>query len=447
MAELLRLENVWAGYGDATVLEEISLSLDEGGSLALLGRNGMGKTSLLATLMGVTRMRRGQIFYRGEDIVRVPSHQRARAGFGWVPQERDVFRSLTVEENLTVVAQPGEWTLRRVYETFPRLEERQHNLGSQLSGGEQQMLAMGRALMLNPRLLLLDEPLEGLAPLIAQELLHIIDQMVSKGSMAVILVEQHAKQILPITQQAIILERGRIVHQGPSAELARDQPTMDRWLGVVSAEPDARTVVVPEASIQGIRAIEIVRNEHRALAAILQCLSTVIDDIEAGRLDADLKLLAAMVEYISEVTDKVHHPKENQIFTRLRSYTSEADGLLDELEAEHRDGPLLTASMDRALVHYMQAGDQGFGVFRDAARAYIADEWVHMGKEEDHILPAARRYLSAEDWEVIDQDFARNCDPWSGPDNQYAELFKRIATMAPAPIGVGQPARSEDAQT
>ncbi|MBV6271647.1 ATP-binding cassette domain-containing protein [Alcaligenaceae bacterium CGII-47] len=450
MAELLRLEGVWAGYGDSTVLEDISLSLEEGGSLALLGRNGMGKTTLLATLMGVTRMRRGHIFYRGEDIIHVSSHKRARAGFGWVPQERDVFRSLTVEENLTVVAQPGEWTLRRVYETFPRLEERQHNLGSQLSGGEQQMLAMSRALMLNPKLLLLDEPLEGLAPLIAQELLHIIDQMVSQGSMAVILVEQHAKQILPITQQAIILERGRIVHQGPSAELARDQQTMDRWLGVVSVQPEMPEADVSVPSIQsdlGTDAIAIIRNEHRALAAILHCLSSVIDDIEAGRLEADLKLLAAMVEYISEVTDKVHHPKENQLFALLRRHTSEVDAMLDELELEHRDGPILTASMDRALVHFMQAGDEGFAVFRDAARAYIADEWVHMGKEEDHVLPAARKYLSAQDWAVINLEFSRNGDPWSGPNNQYAELFKRIATLAPAPIGFGRPARTEEDKT
>ncbi len=184
MSELLRLENVWAGYGDAVVLEDLSLSLAAGESLALLGRNGMGKTTLLATLMGVTRLRRGRIVFQGEDIAQVPSHRRAQAGLGWVPQERDIFRSLTVEENLTVVARPGEWTLERVYALFPRLQERRTNLGSQLSGGEQQMLAMGRALMLNPKILLLDEPLEGLAPLIAQELLHIIDRMVSEGRMA-----------------------------------------------------------------------------------------------------------------------------------------------------------------------------------------------------------------------------------------------------------------------
>ena len=232
MADLLALHGVWAGYGQANVLEDISFSLAPGASLALLGRNGMGKSTLLSTLMGATRQTRGSIFFNGQDLVAVPSHRRAHAGLGWVPQERDIFASLTVEENLTVVARPGEWDLARVYATFGRLAERRANLGNQLSGGEQQMLALGRALMLNPTLLLLDEPLEGLAPLIVQELLAIIGAMLRQGSMAVILVEQHARQILPITQSAIVLERGRIVYQGASAELAADPSVLDRWLGV-----------------------------------------------------------------------------------------------------------------------------------------------------------------------------------------------------------------------
>jgi len=236
MSELLRLENVWAGYGDAVVLEDVSLTLNAGDSLSLLGRNGMGKTTLLATLMGVTRQRRGQILYCGKDISHMPSHLRAQAGLGWVPQERDIFRSLTVEENLTVVARPGDWTLARVYEMFPRLKERRGNLGNQLSGGEQQMLAMGRALMLNPKVLLLDEPLEGLAPLIAQELLHITSRMVAEGRMAVILVEQHARQILPITRQALVLERGRVVYSGASDVLLADDAALDRWLGAGAEE-------------------------------------------------------------------------------------------------------------------------------------------------------------------------------------------------------------------
>jgi branched-chain amino acid transport system ATP-binding protein len=232
--ELLQAQGVWAGYGSATVLEDISFRLDEGASLALLGRNGMGKTTLLATLMGATRQTRGSLRFAGHDISALPSHLRARAGLGWVPQERDIFASLTVEENLSVVSRPGEWTLARVYDLFPRLRERRANMGNQLSGGEQQMLAIARALMLNPRLLLLDEPLEGLAPLIALELLGIIASLVREGRMAVILVEQHAHQILPIAQNAIVLERGRVVHQGPSEELMERPDLLDRWLGVAS---------------------------------------------------------------------------------------------------------------------------------------------------------------------------------------------------------------------
>ena len=234
MAELLALEIVWAGYGEATVLEDICFSLAAGDSLALLGRNGMGKTTLLATLMGATRQSRGSLRFDGRDLQTVPSHRRAHAGLGWVPQERDIFASLTVEENLTVVARPGAWNLERVYASFPRLRERRANLGNQLSGGEQQMLAMGRALMLNPRLLLLDEPLEGLAPLIALELLNVISRMVQEGSMAVILVEQHAHQILPITRRALVLERGRVVHHGDSAELSAQPALLERWLGVAA---------------------------------------------------------------------------------------------------------------------------------------------------------------------------------------------------------------------
>ena len=234
MPDLLEVYGVWAGYGNATVLEDISFNLEAGASLALLGRNGMGKTTLLATLMGATRLSRGSIRFGELDLGVVPSHLRAHAGLGWVPQERDIFASLSVEENLTVVARPGPWCLNKVYATFPRLQARRSNMGNQLSGGEQQMLAMGRALMLNPKMLLLDEPLEGLAPLVVQELLGVIAQMVREGNMAVILVEQHAHQILPITQETLVLERGRIVHHGHSDVLAADPSVLDRWLGVAS---------------------------------------------------------------------------------------------------------------------------------------------------------------------------------------------------------------------
>ena len=234
MGELLRLENLTAGYGDAVVLFDMSLTLFEGESIAVLGRNGMGKTTLVATLMGTTRIGSGTITFRGADITRMASHRRAAAGLGWVPQERDIFPSLTLEENMTAVARPGPWTPLRVLELFPRLRERRRNLGNQLSGGEQQMLAIGRALVLNPALLLLDEPLEGLAPLVVQELLRVIREMMHTGLVAVLLVEQHARQVLPITDKAVVLERGRIVHQGPSAALSVDPVLLEKWLGVAN---------------------------------------------------------------------------------------------------------------------------------------------------------------------------------------------------------------------
>ncbi len=232
MAELLAVDDLTAGYGDAVVLEDIGLSLEEGGSLALLGRNGMGKTTLLVTLMGLTRLRRGTLRWRGRDLAALATHRRSRGGIGWVPQERYMWASLTVEEHLTAVARPGPWNVARIYQIFPRLEERRANFGNQLSGGEQQMLAIGRALMVNPSLLLLDEPMEGLAPIIVQELMGVIRDLVTGSGMAVIVVEQHAKLALSLTEQAIVLERGRIVHRAPSESLLADPDTLHRLVAV-----------------------------------------------------------------------------------------------------------------------------------------------------------------------------------------------------------------------
>ncbi len=232
MPELLALDKVSAGYGDSIVLEELSFSMQEGESLALLGRNGVGKTSLLITLMGLTRLHGGSIHWRGSNIARVPTPKRAHAGLGWVPQERFMFPSLSVEEHLTVVERGGRWNLQKIYSIFPRLHERRHNMGNQLSGGEQQMLAIARALMVSPSLLLLDEPMEGLAPIIVQELLKVIRRLVSEEGMSVIVVEQHARMALSLTQRAIVLDRGRIVHASDSQSLLDDGETLDRLVAV-----------------------------------------------------------------------------------------------------------------------------------------------------------------------------------------------------------------------
>jgi branched-chain amino acid transport system ATP-binding protein len=232
MAELLALNGVTAGYGESIVLEDVSFTMNEGDSLALLGRNGVGKTSLLVTLMGLTRLHKGSIRWGGADIARVPTYKRSRSGLGWVPQERHMFPSLTVEEHLTVVERPGPWNLAKIYEIFPRLYERRANMGNQLSGGEQQMLAIARALMTNPRILLLDEPMEGLAPIIVQELVRVIRKLVADEGMSVIVVEQHARLALSLTSRAIVLDRGRIVHDSDSASLLADGEKLDRLVAV-----------------------------------------------------------------------------------------------------------------------------------------------------------------------------------------------------------------------
>ena len=229
---LLDLEGVTAGYGPSVVVEDVSLSLSEGGSLALLGRNGVGKSSLLLTLMGLTQLHRGSIRWRGTEIGRLPPHRRAQGGIGWVAQEREIFPSLTVEENLEVAARAGRWTLTAVYDLFPRLAERRRNRGNHLSGGEQQMLAIARALMTNPALLLLDEPLEGLAPVIVEELARAISRMRAEEGVALVLVEQHAEIALALTESAVVLERGRIVHRADSTALLADQAALERLLGL-----------------------------------------------------------------------------------------------------------------------------------------------------------------------------------------------------------------------
>lgn len=241
MGELLALRQVSAGYGDAIVISNIDLQLLEGESLAVLGRNGTGKTTLLNTIVGITRHRGGTIELAGRDLTSMRPYRRAAEGVGWVPQERNIFKSLTVEENLTAVARPGPWTVDRVYQLFPRLAERHSNLGNQLSGGEQQMLAVARALVLNPKLMLLDEPTEGLAPIIIEELLSALKRIIRDQGMSAIVVEQHAQKVLAVTGRAVILDRGNIVHASSSQSLIDDPTPLEQHLGVTGQKKRARS--------------------------------------------------------------------------------------------------------------------------------------------------------------------------------------------------------------
>jgi branched-chain amino acid transport system ATP-binding protein len=235
MPELLKIDGLRAGYGEAVVLPNLSLGVPEGQVLALLGRNGTGKTTLINSIVGVTRRFGGSVVLGGYDITSLRPDQRARAGIGWVPQERNIFRSLTVEENMTAVAQAGPWTVEKVYEMFPRLKERRGNFGNQLSGGEQQMLAIGRALTLNPRVLLLDEPTEGLAPIIVEDLLKALGAITRSSGVCCIIVEQNAQKILGLADRVVILERGTIAHDAVSSALKADPSALERHLGVSGA--------------------------------------------------------------------------------------------------------------------------------------------------------------------------------------------------------------------
>uniref|UniRef100_A0A2A3JY35 ABC transporter ATP-binding protein n=1 Tax=Alloyangia mangrovi TaxID=1779329 RepID=A0A2A3JY35_9RHOB len=229
--KVLELKNVTAGYGPTHVLRGITLSIVPGERLAVIGRNGAGKTTLLSTIMGLTRMHGGSLHYGGREIDRLAPYRRSALGLGLVPQTRDIFPSLTVEENLMSCLR-GDASLEEAYALFPRLKERRRNGGTQLSGGEQQMLSIARTLMTRPDVLLLDEPLEGLAPVICEQLMAVFEELAKDGSRAVVLVEQHAEAALAFATRAVLMANGTIVHEGPAAALRRDAELLHRHVGV-----------------------------------------------------------------------------------------------------------------------------------------------------------------------------------------------------------------------
>jgi len=232
VADALTLRQVSVGYGETVVLEDVNLALAPGESISVIGRNGVGKTTLLATVMGHTTVHRGAVTLGGESLERVPIFRRARRGLGWVPQEREIFPSLSVRENLTIGARPGQWTLERVFELFPNLAARLSNMGNQLSGGEQQMLSIARALLTNPSVLLMDEPTEGLAPVIVEALAAILQRLRGEGALAIVLVEQNSRVALAFSPRTIVMDKGRIVYDGESAALSADPERLAALIGV-----------------------------------------------------------------------------------------------------------------------------------------------------------------------------------------------------------------------
>ena len=234
MSVALELDRVSAGYGETVVLEEVTLALADGESISVIGRNGVGKTTLVATIMGHTTLHGGDLRLHGKDIARLPPYRRALVGLGYVPQEREIFPSLTLRENLEVAARPGRWTIEEVFKLFPRLKARQTNRGNQLSGGEQQMLAIGRALVGNPTVLLMDEPSEGLAPVIVEELMRVMKQLAQAEGLALLLVEQNSRLALDVSPRTVVMNRGRIVYDGPSETLKQDTARLDQLIGLAN---------------------------------------------------------------------------------------------------------------------------------------------------------------------------------------------------------------------
>jgi branched-chain amino acid transport system ATP-binding protein len=233
MASVLELRQVSAGYGETVVIEQIDLALAPGECISIIGRNGVGKTTLLATIMGQTVLHAGDIVFGGQKLNRIPCYRRALAGIGFVPQEREIFPSLTVRENLDVAARPGHWTPSRVFELFPRLKERLDNAGNQLSGGEQQMLAIARSLLTNPTILLMDEPTEGLAPILVESLSAVLSKLRIESGLSIVLVEQNSRVALSFSPRTVILDKGRIVYDGESTPLREDADRLAKLIGIL----------------------------------------------------------------------------------------------------------------------------------------------------------------------------------------------------------------------
>jgi branched-chain amino acid transport system ATP-binding protein len=233
MASALHLRGVSAGYGQTVVLEDIDLALKPGECISVIGRNGVGKTTLLSTVMGHTTLHAGDVVLDGQRLNGVPCFRRALAGIGFVPQEREIFPSLSVRENLEVAARPGHWTHARVFELFPRLADRLDNMGNQLSGGEQQMLSIARALLTNPTILLMDEPTEGLAPVLVETLTAVLAQLRAESALSIVLVEQNSRVALAFSPRTVILDKGRIVYDGDSAPLRNDPERLAKLIGIV----------------------------------------------------------------------------------------------------------------------------------------------------------------------------------------------------------------------
>jgi len=454
---LLEVSAIDAGYGKSQVLFGMSLAVDAGSCTSLLGRNGMGKSTTIHALMGLIRPARGEVRWRGQPVAGRPPHATARLGMGLVPEGRQVFPNLTVRENLVATASlrgttRPPWTLERVYAMFPRLAERSRNFGNQLSGGEQQMLAIGRALMTNPELLILDEATEGLAPLIRQQIWTALAAIKAEG-VAILLVDKNLVPLLGLADRHYVVEKGRVVWNGSSDDLRADATVLQRYLSVdgpgertgaaapavpASARGDA---TAPRGAVTGdTTLLESLYAEHRSITAVLDTVSALVRSAAEEGAPFEAASFHAMLHYLEIFPERHHHPKEEEfLFPAIRARTAEANDVLDRLQRQHGAGEEALHVLQQKLVRAEHGGAADLASFAEAARTFVERYRAHLAIEESELMPIARRALSRVEWAEIERQFRRRPDPLgdAAVEPDMRALLQRITSLAPAPLGFG----------
>jgi len=456
-SELLAADGLDAGYGKSQVLFGMSLAVQPGRCTTLLGRNGMGKSTTIKTMMGLVRPMRGEVRWKGRPIQGRAAHVVARLGVGLVPEGRQVFPNLTVHENLVATAVrrsklASPWTLGRVHRLFPRLAERSRNYGNQLSGGEQQMLAIGRALLTNPELLILDEATEGLSPLIRQEIWSALHQIKSEG-MAILLVDKNLAPLLGLADRHYIVEKGAVAWTGSSDELRAAKSVQQRYLSAAGSggqgcEPAVGVALAPGAAeaeqederAAGMTLLESLYLEHRSIASVLNGMAQMIDGTPADGAAAVIPALHAMLYYFDVFPERHHHPKEEEyLFPAIRERTRELDTVLERLQRQHLRGDEALRELQQRLLRAQFGGTAEWPGFVDAARVFIGHYRDHLRVEEEDLMPVARRVVPREVWARIEQQFRTRPDPLQLGTGEAgaAALVHRILELAPAPLGFG----------
>ncbi len=446
MSALLEVKGLEAGYGRSQVLFGIDLEVQPGQCATLLGRNGMGKTTTLKSILGLIVPMRGELLWKGQSLAGRAPHQIARLGIGLVPEGRQVFPNLTVRENLVATAAlrratAHPWTLERVHALFPRLAERGRNFGNQLSGGEQQMLAIGRALMTNPELLILDEATEGLSPLIRNEIWNALAQIQSEGT-AILIVDKNLVPLLKLANRHHVVEKGKVVWAGNSEALRGDKSALQRYLSVdghgAQAPATAPAAPMPDEQATGPTLLDSLYREHRTITAVLDTFSHMLRGMAEDGRDFDARPLHAILHYLDLFPEQHHHPKEEDfLFPAIRARTGEADAILERLSQQHRRGTQALQELQAELGRAEQGQAEQRRSFGSLARTFVDRYREHLRVEEDELMPIARRALSAAEWAVIEEKFSQRPDPLvlDGHGQGGDMLVRRILELLPAPLG------------